>query len=163
MKLLSLISGGIKRRRLGECAPVYLAAVIHSALKIRTSVLCMLLLFCISPNQVLDKYIEEFFIKFFSEDAKLFLGCKKLSSSSKKCLKDQKNWIYGIIYWALRHNQNHQNWNLANILAWKTTFINGLRYFIHFWKSFCLKLALNLSVLQTLHTTFIFHKILQIT
>ena len=40
MKLLSPISGGIKRRRLGECAPVYLAAVIHSALKIWTSSVC---------------------------------------------------------------------------------------------------------------------------
>ena len=59
MKLLSPISGGIKRRRLGECAPVYLAAVIHSALKIRTSVLCMLLLFCISPNQVLEYMTAE--------------------------------------------------------------------------------------------------------
>ena len=85
---------------------------------------------------------------------------------SMKCLwasENQRNWIFDIIYWALGHNQNHPNWNLANILAWKTTFINGLRYFIHFWKSFCLKLALNLSVLQTLHTTFVWHEIFQIT
>ena len=59
MKLLSPISGGIKRRRLGECAPVYLAAVIHSALKIQSFVLCMLLLFCISLNQVLEYMTAE--------------------------------------------------------------------------------------------------------
>ena len=85
---------------------------------------------------------------------------------SMKCLwasENQRNWIFDIIYWALGRNQNHPNWNLANILAWKTNFINGLRYFIHFWKSFCLKLALNLSVLQTLHTTFVWHEIFQIT
>ena len=85
---------------------------------------------------------------------------------SMKCLwasENQRNWIFDIIYWALGRNQNHPNWNLANILAWKTNAINGLRYFIHFWKSFCLKLALNLSVLQTLHTTYVWHKIFQIT
>ena len=85
---------------------------------------------------------------------------------SMKCLwasENQRNWIFYIIYWALGCNQNHPNWNLANILAWKTNAINGLRYFIHFWKSFCLKLALNLSVLQTLHTTFVWHEIFQIT
>ena len=85
---------------------------------------------------------------------------------SMKCLwasENQRNWIFDIIYWALGRNQNHPNWNLANILAWKTNVINGLRYFIHFWKSFCLKLALNLSVLQTLHTTFVWHEIFQIT
>ena len=85
---------------------------------------------------------------------------------SMKCLwasENQRNWIFDIIYWALGRNQNHPNWNLANILAWKTNAINGLRYFIHFWKSFCLKLALNLSVLQTLHTTFVRREIFQIT
>ena len=56
---ISLLSGGIKRRRLGECAPVYLAAVIHSALKIQSFVLCMLLLFCISLNQVLEYMTAE--------------------------------------------------------------------------------------------------------
>ena len=70
----------------------------------------------------------------------------------------QRNWTLDMIYWALRHNQNHSNWNLANILAWKTSFIIGLSYFIHLWKSFCLKLALNLSDLQTPHFTTIFQK-----
>ena len=81
-----------------------------------------------------------------------------------KCLwasKNQRNWTLDMIYWALRHNQNHSNWNLANILAWKTSFIIGLSYFIHLWKSFCLKLALNLSDPQAPHFTTIFEKILQ--
>ena len=73
----------------------------------------------------------------------------------------QKNWTLDMIYWALRHNQNHSNWNLANILAWKTSLIIGLSYFIHLWKSFCLKLALNLSDPQTPHITTIFENFLQ--
>ena len=83
-----------------------------------------------------------------------------------RCLwpsENQRNWVFDTIYWALRHSQNQPNWYLANILAWKTSFIIGLRYSIHFWKSFCLKLALNLTVQQTLCTTFILYKILQIT
>ena len=82
-----------------------------------------------------------------------------------RCLwpsENQRNWIFDIIYWTLRHNQNHPNWNLGNIFAWKTTFFYGLRYFIHFWKSFCLKLALNLSNPQTPHITTIFEIFLQI-
>ena len=70
-----------------------------------------------------------------------------------RCLwpsKNQRIWTFDMIYWALRHNKNHSNWNLANILAWKTSFIIGLSYFIHLWKSFCLELALNLSP-QKLH------------
>ena len=81
-----------------------------------------------------------------------------------RCLwpsKNQRNWIFDIINWTLRHNQNYPNWNLANIFAWKTTFFYGLRYFIHFWKSFCLKLALNLSDPQTPHITTIFENFLQ--
>ena len=81
-----------------------------------------------------------------------------------RCLwpsKNQRNWTFDMIYWALRHNQNHSNWNLANILAWKTSFIIGLSYFIHLWKSFCLKLALNLSDPQAPHFTTIFEKFLQ--
>ena len=74
----------------------------------------------------------------------------------------QRDWTLDMIYWAVRHNQNHSNWNLANILAWKTILIIGLSYFIHLWKSFCLKLALNLSDPQTPHITTIFEKILQI-
>ena len=57
---------------------------------------------------------------------------------SMKCLwasENQRNWIFDIIYWALGRNQNHPNWSLANIFARKATFIYGLRYFIHFWKS----------------------------
>ena len=73
----------------------------------------------------------------------------------------QRYWTLDMIYWALRHNQNHSNWNLANILAWKTILIIGLSYFIHLWKSFCLKLALNLSDPQAPHITTIFEKILQ--
>ena len=81
-----------------------------------------------------------------------------------RCLwpsENQRNWTFDMIYWALRHDQNHSNWNLANILAWKTSFIIGLSYFIHLWKSFCLKLALNLSDPQAPHITTIFEKILQ--
>ena len=81
-----------------------------------------------------------------------------------RCLwpsENQRNWTFDMIYWALRHDQNHSNWNLANILAWKTSFIIGLSYFIHLWKSFCLKLALNLSDPQAPHFTTIFEKILQ--
>ena len=81
-----------------------------------------------------------------------------------RCLwpsKNQRIWTFDMIYWALRHNKNHSNWNLANILAWKTSFIIGLSYFIHLWKSFCLKLALNLSDPQTPHITSIFEKNLQ--
>ena len=81
-----------------------------------------------------------------------------------RCLwpsENQRNWTFDMIYWALRHDQNHSNWNLANILAWKTSFIIGLSYFIHLWKSFCLKLALNLSDPQAPHITTIFEKVLQ--
>ena len=81
-----------------------------------------------------------------------------------RCLwpsENQRNWTFDMIYWALRHDQNHSNWNLANILAWKTSFIIGLSYFIHLWKSFCLKLALNLSDPQAPHITTIFENFLQ--
>ena len=61
----------------------------------------------------------------------------------------------------LRHNPNHSNWNLANILAWKTSFITSLSYFIHLWKRFYLKLALNLSDPQAPHITAIFQNFLQ--
>ena len=81
-----------------------------------------------------------------------------------RCLwpsESQRNWTFDFIYWTLRHNQNHPNWNLGNIFAWKTTFFYGLSYFIHLWKSFCLKLALNLSDPQTPHITTIFENFLQ--
>ena len=73
----------------------------------------------------------------------------------------QRNWTLDMIYWVLRHNPNHSNWDLANILAWKTILIIGPSYFIHLWKFFCLKLALNLSDPQTPHITTIVEKILQ--
>ena len=63
---------------------------------------------------------------------------------SMRCLwasENQRNWSFDLTYWALRHNQNYPNSNLAHFMAWKTTFINGLRYFIHFWKSLFTKIG----------------------
>jgi len=73
----------------------------------------------------------------------------------------RRNWTLDMIYWAFRRNQNHSNWNLANILAWKTSLIIGLCCFIHLWKFFCLKLALNLSDPQTPHIKTIYENFLQ--
>ena len=85
----------------------------------------------------------------------------KISNKISNKISDSLSCNILIHGHGFRHNQNHSNWNLANILAWKTSLIIGLSYFIHFWKSFCLKLALNLSDPQTPHITNIFENFLQ--